>query len=406
MKKLILFLFMINFMLMNFSCSKKTTEPDTAYFSGTASENFRNKEIYLQYILEDSLRTDTAVVDSQGKFKFEIAGIEHPVHALLTNDLTTSAPKVNPKNRFEGIFTFQFGSPSTPVSYGKKKDAKMFALEEGTVTIDISDSIYNSQLQGNSFNQQLKGLDEELNDVLGRYNQFKIDNGDFSTITDMKKFDSLSGLYHKIWQDRKIVYRDHILNNTESLSSLFALYYFDGGINMDVLRYYDILDDSVKNSAYAAQIKKNIENYRNKINARPNETDIVKNFQLKDQDDKEIELYDINSKFILLDFWAAWCSPCRVENRAISDFYEDYDPQDFQMIGVSIDEKKKVWIEALQKDNVKWISLHDKDQTITDKMGITSYPTNFLLDQNFKVIASQLDSHELKAKLDELLKQK
>ena len=406
MKKLLPFLIVMHLMLMNISCSKKTTEPHTAYVSGTAAENFRNKKIYLQYILEDSLQTDTTIVDSEGSFDFEITGIAYPVHALLTNDLTTSAPKVKPKNRFEGVFTFQFGSPSAPVNYGQKKDARMFALEEGTLTFDITDSIYNSQLQANSFNQQLEVLHEDLNEVMGRYNRFKETSGDYTTITDFKKLDSLDQVYNEIWQDRKIVYRDYILSNPNSVSSLFALYLLDGGVNMDVLRYYDLLDDSVKNSAYGATIKKNIEKYRTLVSGRPNESDIIKNFQLQDQDGKEVELYDVASRFIFIDFWATWCGPCRVENRAISEFYEDYSPEDFQMIGISIDEKEDVWTKALQKDNVKWISLHDEDKIVNDGMGITSYPTNFLLDQNFKVIASQLDSKELKAKLDELLKQK
>lgn len=399
MKKLLLIL-----IIVNISCSENKMEPDTAYVSGIAIENFRNKEIYLQYILNDSLITDTTMVKSNGKFKFEVKKVSYPVLALLTNDLTNHAPKVDPKAQFHSLFEFQFGSPAPPYHYLKEKDAKMFALEEGTVIIEITDSIYNSNVAGNSFNQQLKGFHNELNEVMRKYNRFKKEHGDFTIIEDKEKVLTLSQKYGEIWQERHIVYRDHILNNTDSLSSLFAIYYISNGVNSNVSSYYEMVNDTIKNSPYGSFINNRIITYNENLEKTLYVNDIMQNFVLKDRDGKEVALYDIKSKYILVEFWAAWCGPCRVENRAISKFYGNYDPKDFQMIGISVDEKKEEWIKAMEIDNVTWISLYDENKVLNNEMAITGLPTNFLMDQNFKIIDKQIKSERLKEKLDLFLK--
>ncbi|PQJ22071.1 TlpA family protein disulfide reductase [Nonlabens xylanidelens] len=137
---------------------------------------------------------------------------------------------------------------------------------------------------------------------------------------------------------------------------------------------------------------------------RLSQNDVVQNFKLKDENKNEVSLYDIKSKYILLDFWASWCGPCRKENKSISKYYGYFKESDFQIIGVSVDDNREKWKKALIDDKVKWISLWDSDKKINDQFGIVSYPTNYLLDSDFKIIDSNLNAEKLKLKLNELLK--
>lgn len=386
------------------SCQKENTNKNISIIEGIANSNFIEKELFLQYIYKDSLYTKPLKIDSNGNFSIELDSINIPTEAILISDTTNYTPKVNINSQFFNKFLFQFGSSSVPVQFGKKIDFKMFIIEKGQIQFNISDSIFNSDVDNSALNNELQKLEKSLNPIMQKYNEHKNNGIDITKLEDFTIMDSLSNAYSKIWQARQKTYRNYILENPNSEISLFALKYKDGGINTDILRLYETLSDSVKTSNFGKNIKNEILNYSKRMNKRLSQKDIVPNFNLKDLKKEEIALYDVKSKYIFLDFWASWCGPCRKENKLIREFYQDFNKSDFEIVSVSVDDSEEKWKKAMIDDNINWISLWDENKKINDQFGIISYPTNFLLNNKYEVIATNLNAKKLKEKLNELIK--
>jgi peroxiredoxin len=125
-------------------------------------------------------------------------------------------------------------------------------------------------------------------------------------------------------------------------------------------------------------------------------------FSEKDIDGKTISLADFRGKYILIDFWASWCHPCREENPFIRSAYEKYKSKGFEVFGVSLDQTRANWIKALQEDKMIWPQgsnlLGFKDEVVL-KYGVTAIPRNFLIDPSGKIIAMDLRGEKLEKEL-------
>lgn len=134
-----------------------------------------------------------------------------------------------------------------------------------------------------------------------------------------------------------------------------------------------------------------------------------KDFTLKDVSGKEIKISSCLKKgqYVLLDFWASWCGPCRAENPNVLKVYDKYHEKGFDVVAVSLDESKEAWEKAIAADKMPWTQLSDLKgwkSDIVAAYGITGIPANFLLDENGTIIATNLRGDNLGKKIEELLK--
>ncbi len=116
-----------------------------------------------------------------------------------------------------------------------------------------------------------------------------------------------------------------------------------------------------------------------------------------------ISLSSLKGKVVLIDFWASWCGPCRKSNPGIVKLYNKYKAQGFEVYGVSLDESKKKWINAVKKDKITYTQVIDINVWESDvalKYGIEAIPTNFLMDKTGKIVAIDLEGKDL----DEMVK--
>jgi peroxiredoxin len=134
---------------------------------------------------------------------------------------------------------------------------------------------------------------------------------------------------------------------------------------------------------------------------------IPADFTQNDVNDKPVSLSSFKGQYVLLDFWASWCGPCRRENPNVVKAYNRFKDKNFTILGISLDQDKAKWLKAISDDNLPWTHVSDLKgwgNVVGQQFQVQSIPANFLLDPTGKIIGSNLRGEELEKKLEEVLK--
>jgi len=138
----------------------------------------------------------------------------------------------------------------------------------------------------------------------------------------------------------------------------------------------------------------------------PNITDSRLDFSLPDLKGDSLRLSSMKGKVFLLDFWASWCVPCRFSNKNLVKLYSKYKQNGFEILSVSLDDSKKEWMKAVNKDKITWLQINDSrgwDAKSAAKWQVDAIPASFLIDKNGDVVAINAEKKELENKIRELL---
>ncbi|RYY41225.1 MAG: AhpC/TSA family protein [Chitinophagaceae bacterium] len=129
-------------------------------------------------------------------------------------------------------------------------------------------------------------------------------------------------------------------------------------------------------------------------------------FTQADTTGKPVSLSSFRGKYVLLDFWASWCRPCRAENPNVVRAFQKFRNKNFTILGVSLDQSKDAWINAIHVDKLTWMHVSDLQQwnnAVAKMYGVQGIPQNFLIDPNGRIVGKNLRGEELERKLCELL---
>ena len=134
---------------------------------------------------------------------------------------------------------------------------------------------------------------------------------------------------------------------------------------------------------------------------------VIPDFEQNDVNGNPVNIKSFRGKYVLVDFWASWCGPCRGENPNVVTAFKKYSSKNFTVLGVSLDKSKDPWLQAIANDGLTWTHVSDLKgwtNAVAQKFGINSIPQNFLIDPNGVIIGRNLRGPDLDAKLESVLK--
>ena len=264
-------------------------------------------------------------------------------------------------------------------------------IENTSLKINAKDSLSLASVKGSVLQTELEALTESMKDWEHK-----------RTIAKEKEENRAAFDLEK----KELIAR-FIDEHPESFVSLYALqnYSWDGSFTIDaesVAPLFERLTPQLRNTLSGKELNRDIQ-----IARRTAMGSQAPDFTQRDTLDHPVSLSDFRGQYVLIDFWASWCKPCRVENPALVQVYKNYKDRNFTIVGVSLDNNKNNWIKAIRKDHLTWTHVSDLKfwkNEVALLFGVKTVPQNCLVDPTGKIIGRNIRIQELPTRLNERIR--
>ncbi|MCX6318382.1 MAG: TlpA disulfide reductase family protein [Bacteroidetes bacterium] len=370
------------------SCKDKATSEKKFTVTGTITNNM-SKVIYLEEIPMTSMQpsiADSFIIDKNGKFELHTATTEARLYNLrLDQNQYPVTSVINDAEKVELTIRFSKENNQFAESYEVKGSKASSQMKDYMVAFNgkLQEIFFNSQ-RGDSL-AQAKAPDSVLNGI--RENIF-----------------NASAAARKLSDDA-------IKNSSNPALSMFIISYYqtsasNQGYNLMPMEKADVVG-FVNDAAAKFPDHQGLASIRNSLQGWIGKQ--APEINLPDANGKQVSLSSFKGKYVLVDFWASWCRPCRMENPNVVKAYNRFKDKNFTILGVSFDKPgdKEAWQQAVKDDNLTWTQVSDLqhwNSPVVAAYKIEGIPFNVLVDPQGRIIAEGLRGEELEKKLESVLK--
>lgn len=328
-------------------------------------KGMENRQVVMHYKFGDANKADT-IIARDGKFTWT-APIPYPQKVLM--------------------------------SIGNK--ILYFFAESGKMSFaGVYDSIYSAKITGSKSNDIYKILSDRLNKKIAPVQESLRQLHNLKLADDRAQREEIARNYFK---GKREATESFVAEYPDTYVALSAVQDLSGeGVYDNVVPAYNMLSENMKATPPGKELTNRMTVIKRK---RVGET--FKDFTVNDVDGNPVKLYNVigKSKYVLIDFWASWCGPCRAENPNVLNAFNKYHEKGFDVIGISIDENGEAWRAAVKKDGMPWTHVSDlkKSNEVAAYYGILAIPSTMLVDSKGKIVATDIRGTSLHDKLSELL---
>lgn len=362
--------------------------------NGTLMNSEPGTFVYLDRLGATSIEgVDTAAVDETGNFRLSYKSSSPAFYLIRTSNesfITTMiepGEKITIKAQADSLnFPYELaGSPGTQLilDYNNR-------LQETLAQLGELNQVYSDNIDSPDLESIMNDLDTRAREILKQMNEYTknyIDDNLTSLVTLMALYQQVVPEVYVLNPEEDI---DYFVKVDSALFSMFPDYEPVATLHEQIATLVNSMggeimgDSSTGTGAVAPEIT------------------------LPGTDGVEKSLSSTRGNIVLLDFWAAWCPPCRMENPNLVKAYEKYHSKGFDIFQVSLDKDHESWIKGIEEDNLgKWHHVSDLkywESSVVSLYGIQGIPTNYLLDEDGRIIGSNLRGEALNDRLEELFK--
>lgn len=358
-------LYMVLVLLIFAACTTTSDKPEGFTLTGDISD-LDVTEIQFMYHGVDGEHKDTLMV-TEGKFKAE-GVVAEPQFVML----------LSPEARLQKVF------------YIENADMKITGVKD---SLDVT---------GSDIQDTYEVLENRI--TAHRANAMKIYEKAQSALTAGDSVNAMAyqSEFDSLYRAEPHIRKQFVLDYPDNFAVLNELLNWINESNLTEAHaiYDQKVSAHLKSTKMGQQVAERMDNLERVMVGK-----MAPLFSQQDLSGNEVGLSDYKGTYVLLEFWASWCGPCRAENPNLRAEYMKYKDKGFDILGISLDDKKDRWVKALKEDDLPWTQVSDLEgwsNEAATQYGIRAIPANFLINPEGQIVAKDLRGEDLNNKLSEL----